>query len=161
MTITTGERFPTGELLRIGENGPETVATSELATGRVAIFGLPGAFTGVCTSAHMPSFIRTAPAFRDKGISRIVCLTVNDPFVCAAWSKATGAHAAGIEVLADADGSMTKALGLDFDAPAAGFHGRCRRFAALLRDGVVEVLNVEVERGTCEISGGETLLAEA
>ena len=158
MSIQTGETFPEGKLLRVGESGPETVSTSELTKGRVALFGLPGAFTGTCTNAHMPSFVRTAPAFRDKGVERIVCITVNDPFVAKAWSEATGAGEAGIEVLADADGSVTKALGLDFDAPPAGFYGRCKRFAALLRDGKVEAIDVEDSPGQCSVSAGEALL---
>lgn len=161
MTITAGDRFPAGSLLKVGENGPETIETTALAQGRVAIFGLPGAFTGTCTNAHMPSFIRTADAFRDKGIGRIVCLTVNDPFVADAWAKATGADKAGIEVLADADGSVTKALGLSFDAPQVGLYGRCKRFAAVLKDGIAEVVEVEDNPGQCSVSAGEALLEKA
>lgn len=161
MTITVGENLPEGQLLRVGEAGPESMPTAELKQGRVALFGLPGAFTGTCTNAHMPSFIRSAEAFRQKGIDRIICLTVNDPFVTKAWAEATGAGNAGIEVLADADGSLTKALGLDFDAPPAGLFGRCKRFAALLRDGVVEVIDVEDSPGMCSVSAGESLLEKA
>ncbi|MBK4215995.1 peroxiredoxin [Paracoccus caeni] len=158
MTIAIGESFPAGQLLRVGENGPEAVDTADLAQGRVVVFGLPGAYTGTCSNAHIPSFIRTADRFREKGVSRIVCVTVNDPFVTAAWSKATGAGDAGIEILADADGSVTKALGLSFDAPPAGLYGRSKRYASLLRDGVVEVIDVEDSPGLCSVSAGEALL---
>ena len=161
MAITAGDTFPAGTLLKVGANGPEAVETAALAKGRVAIFGVPGAFTGTCTNAHMPSFIRTAEAFRSKGVDRIVCLTVNDPFVADAWAKATGADKAGIEVLADADGSVTKAMGLSFDAPPAGLFGRCKRFAALLRDGAAEVVEVEDNPGQCSVSAGEALLEKA
>lgn len=160
MTITTGDRLPEGQLLRKGENGPEPVTTADLSQGRVAIFGVPGAFTGTCTNAHMPSFVRTADAFRDKGVSRIVCMTVNDPFVAAAWAESTGADKAGIEVLADADGSMTKALGLSFDNPDVGFQGRCKRFGGLIRDGVFEVFEIEDNPGQCSVSAGEALLEQ-
>lgn len=161
MTITVGDKLPAGQALRVGENGPEAVDLAGLASGRVAIFGLPGAFTGTCTNAHMPSFIRSADAFRAKGVDRIVCLTVNDPFVTDAWAKATGADKAGIEVLADADGSVTQALGLSFDAPPAGLYGRCKRFAALLKDGRFEVVDIEDSPGTCSVSAGEALLEKA
>lgn len=161
MSIQPGDTFPDGTLLKLGENGPEQVDTASLKTGRVAIFGLPGAYTGTCTNAHMPSFVRTADAFRAKGIDRIVCITVNDPFVCDAWARDTGATEAGIEVLADADGSVTKALGLAFDAPPAGLYGRCKRFAALLRDGKVEVIDIEDSPGQCSVSAGEALLKKA
>lgn len=160
MTVTVGDTLPAGTLLRVGANGPEAVDTAELARGRVALFGVPGAFTSTCTNAHMPSFVRTADAFRDKGIDRIVCLTVNDPFVAAAWATSTGADTAGIEVLADADGSVTRALGLAFDLPQMGFHGRCQRFAALLADGRFEAVDIEEGRG-CTVSGGEALLEKA
>ncbi|VDS07612.1 Putative peroxiredoxin [Paracoccus haematequi] len=158
MTITVRDKLPAGKLLRVGANGPEAVDTADLSQGRVALFGVPGAFTGTCTNAHMPSFVRSADAFRDKGVGRIVCLTVNDPFVADAWAKSTGADKAGIEVLADADGSLTKALGLDFDAPPAGLFGRCKRFAALLKDGVFEVIEIEDSPGQCSVSAGEALL---
>lgn len=161
MTIQAGDKLPQGAVLRMGENGPEQVDLADLATGRVVIFGLPGAYTGTCTTAHMPSFIRTADAFRDKGVARIVCLTVNDPFVAGAWEKETGADQAGIEVLGDADGSVTKAMGLNFDAPPAGLIGRCKRCAMLVKDGVVEVIQIEDNPGVCTVSGGEALLEKA
>lgn len=161
MSIKVGDDFPGGKLLRVGANGPEAIDTAELALGRVALFGLPGAYTGTCTNSHLPSFIRTADQFREKGVSRIICLTVNDPFVCDAWAKATGATDAGIEVLGDADGSVIKALGLDFDAPPAGLYGRSKRFAALLEDGQIKVLHVEDNPGQCSVSAGEALLEKA
>lgn len=161
MTMKPGDRLPEGNVLRLGDHGPEQVRLADLTQGRVAVFGLPGAFTGTCTNAHMPSFVRSADKFRDKGVDRILCLTVNDPFVADAWAKETGAKDAGIEVLADADGSVIRAMGLDFDAPAVGLIGRSKRFSALVRDGVVEVLNVEENAGQCSVSAGEALLEQA
>jgi cytochrome c peroxidase len=162
MTIKAGDTLPAGNLMRLGEGGrPETVDMAELSSGRVAIFGLPGAYTGTCTTAHMPSFVRTADQFRAKGVDRIVCLTVNDAFVADAWAKETGADTAGIEVLADADGSVTKAMGLEFDAPPAGLYGRCKRVAMLARDGAVEVVQIEDSPGQCTITAGEALLEKA
>ncbi len=158
MTITAGDKLPQGQLLRVGEAGPETVDTADLMQGKVALFGLPGAFTGTCTNAHMPSFVRHADAFRAKGVLRIICITVNDPFVAKAWADQTGATEAGIEVLADADGSVTKALGLDFTAPPVGFFGRCKRFAALIESGVIKAIDVEESPGACTVSAGEALL---
>lgn len=162
MTIKAGDTLPEGNLMRLGENGrPEMVDMAELSTGRVAIFGLPGAYTGTCTTAHMPSFIRTADQFRAKGVERIICLTVNDAFVATSWAKETGADVAGIEVLADADGSVTRAMGLDFDAAPAGLYGRCKRCAMLASDGSVEVIQIEESPGLCTVSAGEALLEHA
>lgn len=158
MAISKGDSLPAGKLLKMGESGPETVDVAELAQGHVAIFAVPGAYTPTCTNSHMPSFVKNADAFRDKGVSRIICVTVNDPFVAAAWAKDTGATAAGIEVLADADGSFTKALGLDFDAPPAGLLGRSKRYAMLVKDGAVTELQIEESPGACSISSGTSLL---
>ena len=160
MTIKAGDRLPDANLLRVGDNGPEQVPTADLMQGRVALFAVPGAFTGTCTNAHMPSFVRTAQSFRDKGVARVVCVTVNDPFVAAAWDKQTGASDAGIEVLADADGSFTRAMGQSFDAPPAGLLGRSKRYALLASDGRVDVINVEDGPGQCSVSAGESLLEQ-
>lgn len=159
-TIKEGDALPQATLLKATDSGVEELGTDSL-TGRVALFGLPGAFTGTCTNQHLPSFMRNVAAFRDKGVDRVVCVTVNDPFVCKAWSDATGAAEAGVEILSDATGALTRAMGLDFDYPAAGLLGRCKRFSALLRDGRVEVLNLEASPGTCELTAGENLLARA
>ncbi len=160
MTISTGDTLPDGTLIRLGANGPEQVSVTELTKGRkVVIFAVPGAFTPTCHSAHVPSFIRTKAGFDAKGVDEIICVAVNDPFVMKAWGEATGATAAGISLLSDG-GERTKALGLAFDAPPAGLYGRSKRYALLAVDGKVEKLHLEASPGTCEISGGEALLAE-
>lgn len=160
MTIAPGSTLPEASFLEIGEAGPVEISSAELFAGRkVVLFGVPGAFTGTCSTMHVPSFIRTADALAEKGVDEILCVAVNDPFVLQAWSEATGARAAGIRMLADASGAFVRAIGLDFDAPPAGFHGRSRRFSALVDDGRVEILNIEESRTDCELSGGETMLA--
>lgn len=160
MTISVGDSLPDATLLRIGDSGPETVSMAEKLKGRkVVIFGLPGAYTGTCTSAHMPSFIRTKDGFDDKGVDEIICISVNDPFVMASWGESTGGTGAGITLLADASSDFTKAIGLNFTAPPVGFFDRSQRYALYAEDGVVKVLNVEEGPGVCEVSAGETLLA--
>lgn len=156
MAITQGDRLPAVPVLKKGADGLEKVDLSAIP-GRVAIFAVPGAFTSTCSNAHMPSFVRTADQFRAGGVDRIICVSVNDPSVMDAWAKATGADAAGIEVVSDADGSFTRALGLSFDAPQFGMYGRSQRYSMLVRDGTVEVLNLEAP-GKFEVSGGERLL---
>ena len=158
MTIAVGATLPDADLL-VFDGAPGTVSLSSLVTGRkVVIFGLPGAFTRTCDAAHVPSFIRTKDAFAAKGVDEIICISVNDPFVMAAWGKSTGAADASIRMLADADGGLTHALGLAFDAPPVGLHGRCKRFALMAEDGVVKVLHLEESPGVCETSSGEALL---
>lgn len=157
--IAEGDRLPDARLLRLGADGPEAVSMAELTAGRrVVLFAVPGAFTPTCHSAHMPSFVRTADEFRDRGVDAILCVAVNDPFVLRAWAEATGAPAAGIETLSDASGEFTRAVGMAFDAPGAGLRGRSRRYAMLVEDGTVRVLRAEASPGACDVSGGEGLL---
>ncbi len=159
MTISVGRTLPEASMVQMGTDGPETVSLKSRLTGRkVIVFGLPGAYTGPCTTAHIPSFIRTADAFRAKGVEEIICIAVNDPFVLKAWGESTGATAAGISFLGDADGSFTKALGMDFTAPQIGLIGRSNRYALLIEDGVITSANID-EPGVCNISTGEALLA--
>ncbi|MBC7165636.1 MAG: peroxiredoxin [Roseovarius sp.] len=161
MTISTGDKLPEATLLRLGENGPEEVSLASLTKGRkVVIFAVPGAYTPTCSSAHVPSFIRTKAAFDKKGVDEIICVSVNDPFVMNAWGEATGATEAGITMLADPQSAFTKAIGMDFDAPPAGLLARSRRYAMVVEDGTVTVLHVEQNPGACEATAGESLLAE-
>jgi glutaredoxin/glutathione-dependent peroxiredoxin len=160
MTIETGAKLPEATLLQMGANGAEGVKLSDKLKGRkVVIFGLPGAYTGTCSTAHVPSFIRTAPKFAEKGVDEIICISVNDPFVMKAWGEATGATVAGITMLGDADASFTKAIGMTFDLPPLGLFARSKRYSALVEDGVVTQFNPEVGPG-CEISAGEHLLSQ-
>ncbi|MGR3485559.1 MAG: peroxiredoxin [Paracoccaceae bacterium] len=162
MTISEGDTLPDATLMRVGADGPEAVALSSLTAGRkVAIFGVPGAYTGTCTTAHVPSFLRTRSQFTDKGVDAVICVAVNDPFVMDAWATSTGAAKGGIEMLADPAAELTKALGLDFTAPPAGLYDRSKRYAMLVEDGRVTALNVEDNPGVCDTSGGEALLERA
>jgi peroxiredoxin len=156
--IEVGQRLPEATLLRIGADGPETVALSERLKGRkVILFAVPGAFTPTCDSAHLPSFIRTAEAFRARGVDEIICVSVNDAHVMRHWGRVSGATEAGITLLADPDASFAKALGLVFSNPAVGMFDRSRRYAMIVEDGVVTLFNLE-QPGVCEVSTGEAML---
>lgn len=160
MTISEGTKLPGATLLKMGDNGAEPVNLADKLKGRkVVIFGLPGAYTGTCSTAHVPSFIRTAKKFADKQVDEIICIAVNDPFVMKAWGEATGATAAGITMLGDADASFTAAIGQTFNVPHLGFYNRSKRYSLLAEDGVVTRFNPETTNG-CEISAGEHLLAQ-
>ncbi|MBE0412335.1 peroxiredoxin [Yoonia sp.] len=160
MTIKTGDTLPDATLLTVGDDGPEQVSLAEKMKDRkVVIFGLPGAFTNTCTSAHLPSFMITYDDFKSKGVDEIICVAVNDPFVMKAWGTSTGAADVGITLLADAESAFTGAIGMQFSAPPAGFVNRSKRYSMLVENGIVTIFNEEAAPGTCEISAGETLLA--
>ncbi|MEM7520962.1 MAG: peroxiredoxin [Pseudomonadota bacterium] len=159
MTIAAGDMLPDATLVQMGAEGPAPVQMADKMKGRkVVIFAVPGAYTPTCHSAHVPSFVRTKDQFDEKGVDEIICVACNDPFVMQAWGEATGAAAAGITMLADAQSEFTKAIGMDFDAPPAGLIGRSKRYAMLVDDGKVSVLQAEENPGVCDVSGGEALL---
>lgn len=160
MALSVGDALPDATLLVMGADGPEGTSLHARLKGRkVVLFGLPGAFTGTCTTAHVPSFIRTAGQFAARGVDEIICVSVNDPFVMGAWGTSTGASEAGIAMLGDTDGAFTKAIGMEFTVPSIGLFERSKRFALLADDGVVTVLHIDENSGVCELSGGEAMLA--
>ena len=155
--IKTGDKIPAQKLMLATNEGPREVETAELlGTGKVVLFAVPGAFTPTCSAKHLPGFVKLAPEFKAKGVDKIVCLSVNDAFVMAAWAKD---QKVGDTVLMLADGSaaFTKALGLELDLIARGMGIRSQRFALVIEDGLVTKVAVE-EPGGFEVSRAEALL---
>jgi glutaredoxin/glutathione-dependent peroxiredoxin len=152
MTIAVGETNPDVEVRRMGADGPETLRTGDtLGKGRVVLFAVPGAFTPGCSKIHLPGFVQGAGALAAKGVDTIACIAVNDPWVMDAWGKDQGVGD-DILMLADGDGTFTKAIGLDKDLSVAGLGVRSARYAMVLQDGVVESLEVDtkgVEVSSC------------
>ncbi|WP_298840140.1 peroxiredoxin [uncultured Roseobacter sp.] len=160
MTISQGDQLPDATLVEMGAEGPAPVSLADKTKGRkVVIFGVPGAYTPTCHSAHVPSFIRTKEALEAKGVQEIICVSVNDPFVMKSWGEATGATAAGITMLGDPHSTFTKDIGMEFSAPPAGLNDRSKRYAMLVDDGKVMLFQPEESPGVCEVSAGEGLLA--
>lgn len=160
MAIKQGDALPEVSMVQMGAEGPESVSLADKLKGRkVVVFAVPGAYTPTCHSAHVPSFIRTKDQFDAKGVDEIICVSVNDPFVLKAWGEATGATEAGITMLSDATSEFTTGIGMNFDAPPAGLMARSKRYAMLVEDGTVTLLQEEENPGVCDVSGGEGLLA--
>lgn len=159
MAISVGDKLPETTFYQLGDSGPEQVPTADIFAGRkIALFGVPGAYTPTCQNKHVPSFVAAANELSGKGVDEIVCVSVNDPFVMKAWGEATGAAAAGIRMIGDSSSEFAKATGLDFDAPPAGLVGRVKRFSMFVEDGVVKVLNIEDSPGEATCSLGEALV---
>jgi peroxiredoxin len=157
MTIKAGDKIPGGTLKVMGADGPTNVEAGEiLGKGRVILFSVPGAFTPTCSAKHLPGFIEKAGALRAKGVSRIVCLAVNDVFVMGAWGKSAGAGDA-VVMAADGNGDYTRALGLELDARGFGMGMRGQRFALVIEDGVVKQVHVEAP-GEFKVSSAEHIL---
>jgi peroxiredoxin len=159
MAIKVGDKLPEMELQVAKLGNIEQVNTREIFAGKkVVLFAVPGAFTPTCSAKHLPGFIDKADEITAKGVDTIVCLSVNDAFVMAAWGKDRGA-ADKVLMLADGSGQLTKALGLEMDGTKFGMGIRSQRYAAIVEDGVVKSLHVEAPM-KFEVSSAEAILAE-
>ena len=166
MAIKVGDRIPDGTLTEMIDAerpgctiGPNSFAVSDITKGKkIAIFGLPGAFTPTCSAKHVPSYMNNRDKLQAKGVDEIWCFAVNDPFVMDAWARDQKAYGK-IRFMADGSAEYTKKLGLDLDLNARGLGTRCQRFSMVVDDGVVKSLNVEAP-GKFEVSGGDTLLKQ-
>lgn len=157
--IQPGDRLPDATLYEMTPEGPKPVRVSELARGRrLAIFGLPGAFTPTCSAKHLPGYVSLADRLKAKGVDEIVCVSVNDAFVMGAWGREQGAEGK-VRMLADGNADFVRALGLELDLRERGMGIRSQRFSMLVDDGVVKTLNVEAP-GKFEVSDAETLAAQ-
>lgn len=160
MTIQPGQPLPQATFKVMTETGPSEMTTDQVFKGKkVVLFAVPGAFTPTCHGTHLPGFLALADEFRARGVDTIACTSVNDVFVVDAWSKASGANGK-LLFLADGNGDFAKALGLEMDGSAIGFGLRSRRYAMLVEDGVVKILNVEEKPGQAEVSSAEKLLQD-
>ena len=134
---------------------PPLLTSADLFKGKVVLFGVPGAFTPGCSNTHLPGYIAKADELKAAGVNEIVCVSVNDPFVMAAWGKAHGADNK-VRMIADTNATFTKALGLDLDLTAVLGSVRSKRFSALVVDGVIKSINVEPDNTglTCSLADG-------
>jgi glutaredoxin/glutathione-dependent peroxiredoxin len=159
MTIKVGDKLPSVKMMRWGEKGPEAVTSEELFKGKkVALFGVPGAFTPTCSAKHLPGFVQNADALKAKGVDSIVCTSVNDVFVMNAWGKDQSCGEK-VTMVADGDAAFTKAAGLELDLSGKGLGLRNQRFSMLVDDGIVKVLNID-PAGSFEKTSAEALLAQ-
>lgn len=143
MTIKIGDRLPDAKFVVMGPDGPKEVTTADVFKGKkVALFAVPGAYTPTCHQQHLPGFLDHMGELGAKGVDTIACTAVNDIFVLTHWAKALGADGK-ITMLADGSADFAKAVGLDIDLTSRAFGVRSKRYAMLVDDGVVKVLNVE------------------
>jgi peroxiredoxin len=159
MAISTGERIPDVKVFTFGESGPEATTSGEvLGTGKVVLFAVPGAFTPTCSDHHLPGFVMRAEDITAKGVDKIVCVSVNDPFVMSAWGNDQKVGRS-VVMLADGNGEFTAAMGLPMDGSGFGLGSRSQRYAAIIEDGVVTWLGVEPGPGLNASSAEEVLAA--
>jgi peroxiredoxin len=147
MTIQVGDKLPSIEVQYKTEDNVQTINTDDLfADKKVVLFALPGAFTPTCSAAHLPGYVVNADRLFDKGVDLIACLSINDAHVMQAWGEQQ-----------NVDDRVTHAIGMEIDRRSVGMGIRSQRYAMIVKNGVVEQLNLEAP-GAFEISDAETML---
>ena len=157
MSIAETEKLPDVGVSIIGPGGQRETTTRALFSSiKAVLFSVPGAFTPTCSARHVPGYIEKADEFHTLGVDLIACVSVNDVFVMEAWAKSTGAKNA-VTMVADGNGTFTKALGLDVDQSERGMGLRAKRSAMIVDDGVVQKLFIEPS-GSFGVSSAENVL---
>ena len=157
MTISINDKFPTQEIRVLVDGEIKNISSDEYLLGeKIVLVGVPGAFTPTCHLTHLPGYIENIQNFKDKNYS-VVFIAVNDPFVMQSWSEAS--NAGDIDMLADGNCDLTNELGLTMDGSGFGLGNRCKRFAMIVDDGIVQSIDIE-EPGAMDVSSAESQLAK-
>ena len=158
MKLKENDKIPNSEIFII-ENGEPTKKNIEefLNNKKVVIFGLPGAYTSVCSAKHLPGYVNMHQQFRDKGVDLIICMSVNDPFVMNAWGKENNVSDK-ILMAGDPFLNFTKAIGAEVDKSGRGLGVRSNRYTMFVEDMKVVKLQEEKDTGSCEMSAAENFL---
>lgn len=158
MALSVGDTIPNVKLTTLTAEGLKPVESGDvLGKGKVVLFAVPGAFTPTCSDHHLPGFVMQADEILAKGVDRIACIAVNDPFVMGAWGNAQGTGDK-ILMLADGNGDFAAQTGLELDLSGIGLGKRSQRYAAILEDGVVQEIFVETNSGGVDVSSSDAVL---
>ena len=158
MNIKENDLIPSSEVFVMENGDPVKKDIQEfLKNKRVVIFGLPGAYTSVCSAKHLPGYVSMFDLYKEKGIDHIICISVNDPFVMSAWGKD---HNVGDKILMVGDPflNFTKAIGSDVDKSARGLGVRSNRYTMFVDNLKILKLQEEEDAGSCEISAAENFI---
>ncbi|HET9810626.1 MAG TPA: peroxiredoxin [Sphingomicrobium sp.] len=158
MAIQVGDKIPDVPIAIATPDGPRPTTSGDYFAGKkVALFAVPGAFTPTCSARHMPSYVDKADELKSRGIDEIACISVNDPFVMAAWGNRDGSE--DITMIADGNGQFAEAVGLTMDGSKFGMGQRSQRYSMVVDDGMVEQVNVEAP-GEYKASSAEHMLEQ-
>ena len=160
MKIKKGERLPLAEFFYLNNTGTQKIKSTELLENQKAIIiGVPGAFTKVCSAKHLPGYVKNYEAAKQKGVTKIICISVNDPNVMKAWGESQKVEDK-IFMAADPFCNFTKLIGADIDRTEKGLGMRSRRYTMLVENNVVRIIKEEEDTGVCEISAAENFIKE-
>jgi len=159
MKIKAGDNIPDAKVFIFNENPKEISIKQIVADDRVIIFGLPGAFTPTCSAKHLPGFISATNQLNEKNIKKVICISVNDPFVMDAWGKAHNVQNK-ILMVGDYNADFTKKIGAELDLNKGGLGIRSSRYTMLIEKGNVVKISEEEVAGKCERTAAENFLKE-
>ena len=158
MNIKENDNLPNSEVFILEDGKPIKRNIEDLFKNKkVVMFGLPGAYTSLCSAKHLPGYVNMFEKYKEKGIDHIVCISVNDPFVMNAWGKENNVEKK-ILMMGDPFLNFTKAIGADVDKSEKGLGIRSNRYTMLVDDMRVVKLQEEKDTGSCEISAAENFL---
>ncbi len=158
MRLKIKDNIPDVEVFQLIKNEPEKIRIKKMFKEKKTILlGMPGAFTSVCSSKHLPGYLNNIDRFKSKGIDLIACIAVNDPFVMNAWGKKQNVHE-NILMLGDPFLTFTKSIGAEVDKSGRGLGIRSNRYTMLIENNKILQIQEEKETGMCEISAAENFL---
>jgi peroxiredoxin (alkyl hydroperoxide reductase subunit C) len=159
MKIKKGDKLPDAKVFILEKNPKEVSIKEIVGNEKVILFGLPGAFTPTCSAKHLPGFVLAIDQLKKKGIKKIVCISVNDPFVMDAWGKTHDVQDK-ILMVGDSKGDFTKNIGAELNLTNRGLGVRSSRYTMLVEKGSVLKISEEEVAGKCEITAAENFLKE-
>ena len=159
MKIKEGDKLPDAKVFVLEKDPKEVSIKKIVGNEKVILFGLPGAFTPTCSAKHLPGFIIAIDQLKKKGIKKVVCISVNDPFVMDAWGKTHNVQDK-ILMVGDSSGDFTKNIGAELNLTNRGLGVRSSRYTMLVEKGSVLKISEEEVAGKCEVTAAENFLKE-
>ena len=158
MKIKKGEKLPVSEFFFLDSNGPQKIKSIDLFQNQKAIvIGVPGAFTKVCSAKHLPGYVNNFEAAKQKGVTKIICISVNDPNVMEAWGESQKVDGK-VFMAADPYCEFTKSIGAEIDRTEKGLGIRSARYTMLVENNVIKTIKEEKDTGVCDISAAENFI---
>ena len=158
MKIKIGDKIPNEKVFTFDNNKPVEIKIGKfLENQKVILFGLPGAFTSMCSSKHLPGYVELHDQFKNKGIDKLICISVNDPFVMNAWGKINNVQDK-IIMISDPFLNFTNSIGATIDKTSRGLGFRSNRYVMLINDLTLVMIEEEKDTAICEISSADNFL---
>ena len=158
MKIKEGDQLPLSEFFYLDSSGPQKIKSADLFKNqKTIVIGVPGAFTKVCSAIHLPGYVKNFEEAKKKGVTKIICISVNDPNVMKAWGESLKVENK-IFMAADPYYKFTKSIGAEIDRTDKGLGVRSARYTMLVENNVVKIIKEEEDTGMCEVSAAENFI---